>query len=58
MNKIENIRFVNRKISENINSDNIPERKISNEMKDIAPILEKFEKKKKKKENVPEGPIK
>jgi len=33
-------------------------RKISGEMHDIAPYIEKIEKKRKKKENAPEGPIK
>lgn len=55
----ENTHAVNRKMSENLNSENNPTKSpIINEMKDIAPILEKFEKKKRKKENVPEGPIK
>ena len=54
----ENTHAVNRKMSENLNSENNANKApIFNEMKDIAPILEKFEKKKKKKENVPEGPI-
>lgn len=55
----ENTEAVNRKFSENLNSEtNGNKPKSINEMKDIAPMLEKFEKKKKKKETVPEGPIK
>lgn len=54
----ENTQAVSRKMSENLNiENNAAKAPIMNEMKDIAPILEKFEKKKKKKENVPEGPI-
>ena len=54
----DNTIAVNRKFSENNNSENIINKApIINEMKDITPILEKFERKKKKKENVPEGPI-
>jgi len=55
----ENSQEVNRKFSENLqNENNQNKSKSINEMKDIAPMLEKFEKKKKKKENIPEGPIK
>ena len=36
----------------------IRNRKLSEEMNDITPYLEKIEKKRKKKENIPEGPIK
>lgn len=55
----ENTQVVHRKMSEDLNSENNANTgQIINEMKDIAPMLEKFEKKKKKRENVPEGPIK